>query len=98
MYSTFFGILSLVFFALENPQSANQNEILLDANEGKETLSLLAKRSMAADRCTLTLDALFERLGPTLERRKLDMGDSGSHKRKFLKPTREAHQRARDVS
>lgn len=80
MYSTFFGILSLVFFTLENPQSANQNEILSDAREGKETLSRLAKRSMAADRCTLTLDALFAQLGPTLERRAQEMSGHG-HKR-----------------
>lgn len=80
MYSTFFGILSLVFFTLENPQSANQNEILSDAREGKETLARLAKRSMAADRCTMTLDALFEQLGPTLERRAQEMSSHG-HKR-----------------
>lgn len=68
MYTTFFGILSLVFFALENPQSANQQEILADAMEGKETLARLAKRSMAADRCTSTLDTLFNHLGPMLEK------------------------------
>lgn len=55
MYTTFFAIISLVFFALENPQSPTSREILRDASEGKDALASLAKRSMAADRCTLTL-------------------------------------------
>lgn len=55
MYTTFFAIISLVFFALENPQSSTSKEILRDASEGKDALASLAKRSMAADRCTLTL-------------------------------------------
>lgn len=67
MYSTFFGILSLIFFALENPESAHQQDVFEDAKEGKETLARLAKRSMAADRCTVTLNVLFEQIGPTLE-------------------------------
>lgn len=55
MYTTYFAILSLVFFALENPDTPTTQAILRDANEGKETLAQLAKRSMAADRCTATL-------------------------------------------
>jgi hypothetical protein len=55
MYTTFFAILSLVYFALENHENPTSNDVLRDAIEGKEVLAQLAKRSMAADRCTATL-------------------------------------------
>ena len=55
MYTTFFAILALIYFVLENPESSTRDAILRDANEGKEVLASLAKRSMAADRCTQTL-------------------------------------------
>ncbi len=55
MYTTFFSILSLVFYVLENPNEPSTLEILKDAKEGKETLASLSKRSLAADRCTVTL-------------------------------------------
>ena len=60
MYTTFFAIISVVFFALENPQSSTSREILRDASEGKEALASLAKRSMAADRCSMTLAVCIE--------------------------------------
>ncbi len=50
MYTTFFGVLSLVFYVIENPRNAASQEILRDAREGKDTLACLAPRSMAADR------------------------------------------------
>lgn len=62
MYTTFFAILSLVFYALENPENNASQDVLRVAKEGKDTLEALAKRSMAADRCTATLVALFEQL------------------------------------
>jgi len=55
MYTTYFAILSLVFFVIENPNNSASNEILKDALEGRDTLASLAKRSMAADRCTVSL-------------------------------------------
>jgi hypothetical protein len=55
MYTTFFAILSLVFFVLENPDEPGSQEILADANDGKEALKGLAKRSQAADRCSMAL-------------------------------------------
>lgn len=55
MYTTFFAIVSLVYFVLENPNSPTGKDILRDAMEGKDTLASLAKRSMAADRCTMSL-------------------------------------------
>lgn len=55
MYTTYFAILSLVFFVIENPNSPTGQDILKDAVEGRDTLASLAKRSMAADRCTASL-------------------------------------------
>lgn len=55
MYTTFFSILSLLFFVLENPDKPGSTEILADANTGKDTLEGLAKLSMAADRCAIAL-------------------------------------------
>lgn len=55
MYTTFFAILSLVFYALENPEDDASQDVWAVAQEGKDTLEQLAKRSMAADRCTATL-------------------------------------------
>lgn len=55
MYTTYFAILSLVFFVIENPNSPTGQDILKDAVEGRDTLASLAKRSMAADRCTVSL-------------------------------------------
>jgi len=68
MYTTFFAILSLVFYALENPENNASQDVLRVAKEGKDTLEALAKRSMAADRCTATLAALFEQLPERLSR------------------------------
>jgi hypothetical protein len=55
MYTTFFAILSLVFFVLENPESQTSQGILKDAQEGKDILAHLARKSLAADRCTAIL-------------------------------------------
>lgn len=55
MYTTFFAILSLVFFVLENPDKPGAMEILADANGGKDALNGLAQKSQAADRCSIAL-------------------------------------------
>src|ERR1700710_588907 len=55
MYTTFFAILSLVFYALENPENEASRDVLKVAREGRDTLESSAKRSMAADRCAATL-------------------------------------------
>ena len=62
MYTSFFAILSLVYFAAENPDNATTQAVMRDALEGKETLDSLSRRSMAADRCTATLSVVFQRL------------------------------------
>jgi len=55
MYTTFFSIISLVYFVLENPDKAGSQEILADANDGKDALNGLALKSQAADRCSTAL-------------------------------------------
>jgi hypothetical protein len=56
MYTTFFAILSLVFYALENPDNDASRDVLRVATEGMQTLRKLTKQSMAADRCSATLE------------------------------------------
>jgi len=60
MYTAFFAVLSLLYFAAENPEIDTAQEVMRDAREGRETLAQLAKRSMAADRCTTTLNVRLE--------------------------------------
>lgn len=62
MYTTFFSILALVYFAAENPDNPTTEAVMKDAIEGKEVLASLTTTSMAADRCTATLDIVFSRL------------------------------------
>jgi hypothetical protein len=62
MYTAFFSILALVYYAAENPDSDTTHALMRDALQGKEVLSALAAHSMAADRCSATLDTIFQRL------------------------------------
>ncbi|KAF2160440.1 hypothetical protein M409DRAFT_70408 [Zasmidium cellare ATCC 36951] len=62
MYTNFFSILALVYFAAENPDNPTTEAVMKDAIEGKDVLAALATRSMAADRCTATLNIVFSRL------------------------------------
>lgn len=62
MYTTFFAVLSLVFYVIENPRNAASQEILRDAREGKDTLACLAPRSMAADRSSQYLAVSISRI------------------------------------
>jgi hypothetical protein len=55
MYTSFFAILSLVFYAVENPLNDASKDVMKVAREGKDTLESLATESMAADRCNETL-------------------------------------------
>ena len=55
MYTTFFAVISLVFYVLENDNSPSLLEVLRDAHEGRDTLAGLAKRSLAARKCTSAL-------------------------------------------
>lgn len=62
MYTTFFAIISIIYFVLENPDNSTSVELFRDASQGKEALAQFAKRSMAADRCSATLNNLFDKL------------------------------------
>ena len=54
-YTTYFSIISLVYFVLNNLNEPGTQEILADANAGKAALNGLAMRSQAADRCSISL-------------------------------------------
>ena len=56
MYTAFFSIISLVLFVLENPDKHRSQEILANAHDGKDALNSLARRSMAANRCSTLLN------------------------------------------
>ena len=62
MYTSFFSVLSLVYFAAENPDNPTTEAVMKDAHEGRQTLTQLSQRSMAADRCAATLNVVFQRL------------------------------------
>lgn len=56
MYTTFFAIVSILYYVLENPDNSTSHELFREAMEGKEVLAHFAQKSMAADRCTVTLN------------------------------------------
>ncbi|KAF2449753.1 hypothetical protein P171DRAFT_199257 [Karstenula rhodostoma CBS 690.94] len=68
MYTTFFSVISIIYFVLENPTSQTSRELFRDAVEGKELLDYFAKRSLAADRCSETLQNIFDRLPEAVKR------------------------------
>ncbi|KAI9727659.1 MAG: hypothetical protein M1828_005887 [Chrysothrix sp. TS-e1954] len=68
VYTTFFAILSLIFFDLENPSHLSSAELMAEAQSGRNVLASYAARSMAADRCTETLTQLFEQSSRGQER------------------------------
>ncbi|QIW95518.1 hypothetical protein AMS68_001036 [Peltaster fructicola] len=84
MYTSFFSILSLVYFAAGNPENPGTEAIMRDALEGKEVLASLATRSMAADRCSATLDGIFARLPSWLREGK--QNPVASKKRQIHRP------------
>jgi len=47
MYTTFFSIMGLVYFAAENPDNPTTPNVMKDAIEGREVLASLASHSMA---------------------------------------------------
>lgn len=81
MYTTFFSILALVYFAAENPDNPTTAAVMKDAIEGRDVLASLSSRSMAADRCTATLNIVFQRLPAWL--REGQQNPSTSKKRSY---------------
>lgn len=59
----FFAILTLVLYVLYNPDKPEVSELFADAKLGKECISGLTQRSMAADRVTAALNVRFPPLG-----------------------------------
>ena len=55
LYTEFFAVLSLVFYAMENPEKAGTAEILADAHAGRDVIETLAERSVGAGRITEAL-------------------------------------------
>lgn len=67
LYTEFFAVLSLVFYALENPDKPGSHEVLGDAWAGRRMIADLADKSMAADRVTNALKPLFDQLPQSLD-------------------------------
>lgn len=67
LYTEFFAILALVFYALENPDKQGSTEIYADANAGREMIAKMALRSFAADRITSSLSSLWENLPESIK-------------------------------
>ena len=50
LYTEFFAVLSLVFYAIENPEKPGSAEVLADARAGRQMIADLAEKSLAAER------------------------------------------------
>lgn len=55
LYTEFFAVLSLVFYAIENPDKPGSHEVLADAHAGRQMIADLADKSLSADRVTKAL-------------------------------------------
>jgi hypothetical protein len=55
LYTEFFSVLSLVFYAIENPDKPGSAEVLADARAGRQMIADLADKSLSAERVTGTL-------------------------------------------
>ncbi|ELQ32853.1 hypothetical protein OOU_Y34scaffold01021g4 [Pyricularia oryzae Y34] len=58
----FFAILALVSYVLYNHDKPEAPKLFAEARLGKECISDLAQRSLAADRVTVALNSLFDKL------------------------------------
>lgn len=56
LYTEFFAVLSLVFYATENPEKPGSGEVLADARAGRQMIAALAEKSMSAERVTSALN------------------------------------------
>ena len=54
-FSTFFATISLIFYSWERAGDKEVFEIVKDAEGGRDVLSILGHRSMAAARCNRAL-------------------------------------------
>lgn len=70
LYTEFFAVLTLVFYVLESPEKQGSMEIFADAACGREMITKLAGRSVAADRISKSMDTLWENLPASIKNNK----------------------------
>ncbi|KAK8875262.1 fungal specific transcription factor [Apiospora arundinis] len=61
-YTQFFAVLSLLLYVVNNPNQAGAFDLFADAKLGKDCISSLTQRSLAADRVTVALNSIFDHL------------------------------------
>ncbi|EWC44030.1 hypothetical protein DRE_01382 [Drechslerella stenobrocha 248] len=62
IYTTFFSVVSLLYFVLENVTHSDAPAVLRDATVGKDCIFSLKDSSVAGDRCSSALKPLFDQL------------------------------------
>ncbi|KAH7308183.1 fungal-specific transcription factor domain-containing protein [Stachybotrys elegans] len=67
LYTEFFAVLSLVFYAIENPEKPGSAEVLADAWAGRRMIAELADKTQSAERVTKALETLFDQLPENLD-------------------------------
>jgi hypothetical protein len=55
LYTEFFAVLSLVFYATENPKKPGSGTVLADARAGRQMIAALAEKTMSAESMTNVL-------------------------------------------
>ncbi|RPB15373.1 hypothetical protein P167DRAFT_551998 [Morchella conica CCBAS932] len=75
MYTTFFSVITMLYYVLENSTDVTSLAILRDAEIGRDLLLGLKERSLAAKRCSIALQPLFDKvpqkIKPDLEKASL---------------------------
>jgi hypothetical protein len=56
LYTEFFAVMSLVFYAVENPEKPGSGDVLSDAKAGRDMIADLKTKSQAAERASTALD------------------------------------------
>lgn len=56
LYTEFFAVMSLVFYAVENPEKPGSGDVLSDAKAGRDMIADLKTKSQAAERVSGALD------------------------------------------
>lgn len=67
LYTEFFAVLTLIFYAVENPGKPGCAEVLSDARAGRQMIAELVNKSQAAQMITTALTALFEQVPDMME-------------------------------
>ncbi|KAK8054842.1 hypothetical protein PG993_000069 [Apiospora rasikravindrae] len=63
-YTQFFAVLSLLLYVVHNPNQPGSLDLFADARLGRDCISSLTQRSLAADRVTAALNSIFDHLPP----------------------------------